>query len=224
MDSIAVLPCRALLFDCDGVLVDSDDTVARSWTRWALRYGLDPADVSRQVHGRRSVDTVASLIAPERQAEAVRVIDAYELEDARAVRSVAGAPALVASLPPGSWAVVTSGTAALARARLEAAGIPAPRVMITADDVTRGNPDPQGYLAAACGLGVSPTAAGVRSSNPRLGRAQARSSTKRRAVRSVQPSGQPPARAGLRSACRDRAPPVGRRPAWRSAQCPRRRG
>ena len=156
MEPLVVLPCRALLFDCDGVLVDSHGTVIRSWTRWALRFGLDPAEVVPMVHGRRSVDTVALLIPPEHRAKAVQVIDSYELEDAAAVRSVAGAPALVSSVPQENWAVVTSGTTALARARLAAAGIPLPRVLVTADDVTRGKPDPEGYLAAARRLGVSP--------------------------------------------------------------------
>jgi sugar-phosphatase len=159
MNPLMVLPCRALLFDCDGVLVDSHDTVIRSWTRWALRFGLDPAGVTRLVHGRRSLDTVALLIPPEHRAEAVRVIDSYELEDAEAVRGVAGARALVSSVPRGNWAVVTSGTTALACARLGAAGIPLPQVLITADDVTRGKPDPQGYLTAASELGVSPSEA-----------------------------------------------------------------
>jgi sugar-phosphatase len=159
MQPLVVLPCSALLFDCDGVLVDSDETVARSWGRWARRYGLDPDEVTPLVHGRRSADTVALLIAAESRREAVQTIDAYELEDARDVRSVAGAPALVASVPPARWAVVTSGRRALAEARLRAAGISLPRVVITADDVTHGKPDPEGYLAAARGLEVPPKAA-----------------------------------------------------------------
>jgi sugar-phosphatase len=159
MDSLLVLRCRALLFDCDGVLVDSADTVTRSWTRWALRYSLDPAEVTPLVHGRRSVDTVHMLMPPQHRAQALRTIDTFELEDAGAVRSVAGAHALVSSLPQGSWAVVTSGTTALALARLDAAGIPLPRVVVTADDVTQGKPDPEGYLAAASELGVSPASA-----------------------------------------------------------------
>lgn len=156
MDPAVVLPCRALLFDCDGVLVDSDESVARSWTRWALDYGLDPASVTALVHGRRSVDTVHMLIPPGRRAAALRTINAYELEDARTVPGVAGAAALVTSLPRFRWAVVTSGTPALARARLSAAGIPLPKVLITAADVSRGKPDPEGYLAAAGMLDAPP--------------------------------------------------------------------
>jgi mannitol-1-/sugar-/sorbitol-6-phosphatase len=156
MQPLVVLPCRALLFDCDGVLVDSDDTVRRSWGRWAQHYGLDPDSVTPLVHGRRSADTVRILIPAERRSEAVRTIDAYELEDALEVRSVRGASALVASLPPAAWAVVTSGRRALAEARLKAAGLPLPRVLITADDVTRGKPDAEGYLAAARNMEVPP--------------------------------------------------------------------
>jgi mannitol-1-/sugar-/sorbitol-6-phosphatase len=161
MQSGVVLPCRALLFDCDGVLVDSDDSVRRSWGRWALHYGLEPDEVTPLVHGRRSVDTVNLLIAPDLRAEAVRTIDAFELEDARDVRGVAGARALVTSLPEGCWAVVTSGTPELARARLQASGIPLPRAVITASDVSRGKPDPEGYLAAAQSLEVPPQSAVV---------------------------------------------------------------
>lgn len=156
-----VLPCRAVLFDSDGVLVDSEKTVARSWSRWARHYGLDPDEVAPLVHGRRSVDTVRMLIAPALRSEAVQLIDRYELEDAAEVRGVGGAVALVRSLPEARWAVVTSGTAALARARLRAAGISLPQVVVTADDVSRGKPDPEGYLAAARRLEVSPETAVV---------------------------------------------------------------
>jgi mannitol-1-/sugar-/sorbitol-6-phosphatase len=161
MEPLVVLPCRAVLFDSDGVLVDSEKTVARSWSRWAQHYGLDPDEVAPLVHGRRSVDTVRMLIAPALRSEAVQLIDMYELQDAAEVRGVGGAAALVGSLPRACWAVVTSGTAALARARLRAAEISLPQVVVTADDVSRGKPDPEGYLTAARRLNVSPQTAVV---------------------------------------------------------------
>lgn len=148
------LRCEAVLFDCDGVLVDSDASVFCAWTRWAVELGLDPDDVTAQVHGRRSADTIAALLPQEQRPDATARIDRYEVEDAGAVRAIPGAGDLVRAVP--AWAVVTSGRRELALARLEAAGLPVPSVLVTADDVTRGKPDPEGYLAAAAGLGVHP--------------------------------------------------------------------
>jgi sugar-phosphatase len=144
----------AVLFDCDGVLVDSLGSVDRAWVRWSNRYHLDPDEVAALIHGRRSADTVALLIEPADRAEAVAAIDGYELEDAESVSAIAGARDLAASIPGDCWAVVTSGKAALARARLKAAGIDAPDVFVAADDVAKGKPAPDPYLAAAAGLGV----------------------------------------------------------------------
>jgi sugar-phosphatase len=148
------LPCRAILFDCDGVLVDSDAVVLRSWARWARRWGLDPDEVTAQVHGRRSADTVAAFIDSADRPRALADIDRYELEDAADVTAVPGAGDLVRALPDGAWAVVTSGIRALATARLTAAGLPVPAVSVCAEDVPAGKPDPAGYLLAAAGLGL----------------------------------------------------------------------
>ena len=146
--------CAAVLFDCDGVLVDSDASVVSAWSRWAVDRDLDPQHVVPTVHGRRSADTVSLLVdAPQRRA-ALEQIDRYEIEDARRVRAIAGAVALTARMHRDTWAVVTSGTSALAHARLRAAGIAAPAVVVTADDVEHGKPHPEGYLTAAQRLGV----------------------------------------------------------------------
>jgi sugar-phosphatase len=153
-----LIECTGVLFDCDGVLVDSDAAVDRAWSRWAVARGHDPATVLAMVHGRRSTDTVALLVEKRQQREALEQIDRFELEDADGVRAIAGAIHLTSAVPFGRWAVVTSGTRALARARLAAAGIVAPGVLVTADDVSLGKPDPEGYLAAAERLGVPPSA------------------------------------------------------------------
>ncbi|CAL8973627.1 Hexitol phosphatase A [Cellulomonas sp. T2.31MG-18] len=149
-----VLTCTAVLFDCDGVLVDSDPVVVRSWTRWAQRLGLEPDVVLATVHGRRAADTVAEFVEPAGREAALALIDALELEDADDVTVIPGAAALLASIPADRWATVTSGSPVLARARLVAAGLPVPQVLVTSADVTHGKPHPEGYLAAAALLGV----------------------------------------------------------------------
>jgi sugar-phosphatase len=160
------LPARGLLFDNDSVLVDSEVSVAASWSRWADVHGLDPAGVTGMVHGRRAVDTVALLLPADRRTEAAELIDRFELEDVAGVTAVPGALDLVAGLPAAVWAVVTSGTRALAGARLATAGLPQPTVFVTAEDVAAGKPHPQGYAAAAAALGLDPAQALVLEDSP----------------------------------------------------------
>lgn len=147
---------RGVLFDCDGVLVDSDASVFAAWSKWAAQHSLDPHNVANAVHGRRASDTVALLIDPDQRAEALDEINALELEGAVNVTAIPGAIQLVRAIGPDLCAVVTSGTRLLAAARLTAAGIPAVSVVITADDVTNGKPDAEGYRSAAIRLGLTP--------------------------------------------------------------------
>jgi sugar-phosphatase len=152
------LPGWAILFDCDGVLVDSDASVAEAWTTWALEYDLSPAEVADAVHGRRACDSVDALLGAgtRRAATALERINQLELDSAATVTPVPGAAALIEAIPTGRWAVVTSGTRALATARLRAAGLALPQILITSDDVTQGKPAPEGYSSAAALLGVDP--------------------------------------------------------------------
>jgi sugar-phosphatase len=147
---------QGILFDCDGVLVDSDASVIRAWSRWARAYDLEPEHVLGLVHGRRSADTVSLLLNGSGRAEAIRLINQLELEDAGSVTEVPGAGAIVGVLPASCWAVVTSGVTALARARLAGAGLPQPTVLIAAEDVSQGKPAPDGYLSAARLIGMPP--------------------------------------------------------------------
>jgi mannitol-1-/sugar-/sorbitol-6-phosphatase len=151
-----VFTVTALLFDCDGVLVDSLDAAAVAWNEWGTRW-KPGFDFHRDVeHGRRLTDFVAELVGPEDAAEAAAELAALEREHAVDVHEIPGAAALLANLPAGSWAVVTSGTRDIATARLTAAGIPTPAVLVTADDVATGKPSPDPYLLAAQRLELPP--------------------------------------------------------------------
>lgn len=149
--------CSAVVFDLDGVLVDSTGYVEQQWRRWATSKGLPVEPFLRVCHGRRALETIR-LAAPHLDAEAE--VAAFVPEEQAAnptLGPVEGAPRLLQALPVGSWAVATSGTRAVATERLQRAGLPLPGVLICAEDVRRGKPSPDVYLLAAAGLGVVST-------------------------------------------------------------------
>lgn len=146
----------AILFDIDGTLVDSTPAVERTWRVWADRRGLDAEAILRVCHGRRSEDTIADFLPEHEHEAAVSELEALELDDLQDVIALPMTRSLLPALPMHRWAAVTSGARALMQARLAAAGLPVPTVMVAAEDVTRGKPDPEGYLAAASALGVDP--------------------------------------------------------------------
>jgi sugar-phosphatase len=152
----AFLPAHGVLFDNDGVLVDSEASVVASWSRWAVDHDLDPADVPAAVPGRRAADTVALFVLPADVDASVAKITRYELEDTAGTTAVPGVLDLVPQLTGVPWAVVTSGVRELATARLRAAGLPLPEILVTAEDVTAGKPDPEGYASGAHRLGLAP--------------------------------------------------------------------
>jgi sugar-phosphatase len=149
-----VWKASAVLFDNDGVLVDSNAAGEVAWHEWALVHHLDPAAVLAGIHGRRSLETVALFVPVDRAAAATAHIDALELASAGQTRPLAGAAELMAQIPDGARAVVTSAPRALGLARLNAAGIPVPAVVVTSEDVTAGKPAPDPYLLAARRLGL----------------------------------------------------------------------
>lgn len=147
----------AFLFDMDGTLINSIAATERIWGNWARRHGLDVEAFMPTMHGRRGIDTITALDLPgvDPLAEALK-IERSEIEDVEGVVAIDGAIAFLSALPPDRWAIVTSAPIALARRRLETAGIELPKTMVTAEDVKVGKPSPEGYLLAAARLGVDP--------------------------------------------------------------------
>jgi sugar-phosphatase len=149
----------AVLFDLDGVLVESKGATERVWLRWARDNGIDEEALRSAMHGVRSVEVVRAL-RPELDSVAeAEAIERSQAEDVSDVRAIPGAAAALRALRADRVGVVTSATRALAAARLGAAGIELPDVVVYADDVARGKPDPEGYLTAARRLGVEPAEA-----------------------------------------------------------------
>jgi sugar-phosphatase len=149
--------CAAILFDLDGVLVDSTGSVTRQWRRWAEEQSLDPDEVVEIAHGVRTIEIVRRL-APHLDAKAETLrLEKREADDHQGVSVMPGAAELLKAIPPGRWCVVTSGTRYLATARLQLGNLPMPQVLVSADDVSKGKPHPEPYLMGAKLLGVNPT-------------------------------------------------------------------
>jgi sugar-phosphatase len=147
------IECSGLLFDLDGVLVDSTPAVARVWTKWALAHGFDPQETVKAAHGRPSVATVRDLLPTADAEKENDIILQDEIDDTEGVIPLPGARELLSTLPENRWALVTSCARPLAEVRLRTAGLPIPKRMITCDDVRTGKPDPEPYLKGAALLG-----------------------------------------------------------------------
>ena len=154
------LSCAAILFDLDGVLVESIGSVERQWTIWAKEHRLDPAEVIPVAHGRPTIETIrefAPRISPAIDVAAeAHTMEQREIGDMDCVHPVPGATELVSRIPPDRWTIVTSGTRALAEARLRYVGLPVPSKMVTASEITKGKPNAEPYLRGAAALQVEP--------------------------------------------------------------------
>ena len=150
------IECSVLLFDLDGVLIDSTVCITRHWRDWALSHRLDLQAILDCAHGRRTAETMR-LVAPFLDVEAEAAEFArHEAADTDGVAPIEGALDVLHSLPDGCWAVVTSGGWKVATARMRSQGLPLPQVMVTAEDVINGKPNPEPYLVAAARMGVPP--------------------------------------------------------------------
>jgi len=147
--------CSALLFDMDGVLIDSTPAVARVWRGWATERGFNPVEVVGRAHGRPSLTTIREYLPNADHAAENREVERREIEDVEDVVFLPGARELLSSLPPGRWTIATSCTRALAEVRLRAARLPIPERLVTSSDVSHGKPHPEPFLKAAASLGFA---------------------------------------------------------------------
>jgi sugar-phosphatase len=154
--SPVLIRCKGILFDMDGILISSIGSVERSWTKWAHLRGVDPALARKTAHGRRAIETIAKLRPDLDSEKELKVIEDIEVEDNEGLTVLPGVLGLLAALPSDRWTVVTSATERLARIRLAAGGIPVPKHLVTAEQVTRGKPHPEPFLAGAALLGIAP--------------------------------------------------------------------
>ncbi len=147
--------CRGVLFDLDGVLVDSTPAVVRVWAGWAHEHGFNPDEVVKKAHGRPSITTIRELLPHADHAAEDREVERREIADVEGVVPLPGAMELLKALPLERWAIVTSCTGALANVRIAAAGLPRPRHLVTSTDVKNGKPNPEPYIKGAKMLDVS---------------------------------------------------------------------
>jgi sugar-phosphatase len=147
---------KGILFDMDGVLVSSIESVVRSWRSWAKLYDVPNAESFEMPHGVRAKDIIKTLLPDVDLEEAVRAIEEIEVKDVDDLRVLPGVKSLLEGLPPERWAIVTSSTQRLLLARLGAAGLPVPQRIISGDMVERGKPDPEPYRRGAELLGFRP--------------------------------------------------------------------
>ena len=146
---------RGLLFDMDGVLIDSTHSDEQAWTHWAKFHGMEDFPL-RSTHGRRALDTLREVRPDLDEVAELERLEGFDSTAVNAVELLAGVERLIASLPSKSWTVVTSAPERMMRRRLGRAGLNLPEQVVTADKVTNGKPHPEPYLAGARLLGFEP--------------------------------------------------------------------
>ncbi|MEU9114851.1 HAD-IA family hydrolase [Streptomyces sp. NPDC048483] len=148
----------AVLFDVDGVLLDSTAAHRSVWTTWSLARGLDPEVVWNLTFGRRPEDTVKDAAAHLDPVVERLVLDQLLVREKNGFPPVEGAAGLLEALSGSPWAIVTSGDRASVHERFAAADLPLPDVQIYGSDVEHAKPAPDCFSLAASRLGIEPSA------------------------------------------------------------------
>jgi sugar-phosphatase len=156
MGNLVRLSCKAVLFDMDGTLVDSTPVVERAWSSWAARHGIPLEAVLQFSHGRPTIDTLEHFLPGRDHYDELKGLEHFEETQLEGILPVPGASQVVQAVQYKPWAVVTSARRSLAEARIRAAGLTLPKVMIPVDEIRSGKPNPEGFLRAAELLGIVP--------------------------------------------------------------------
>jgi sugar-phosphatase len=150
-----VISCKAILFDLDGVLIDSTSCIERHWQEWAQKHDIDLVKILQNAHGVRTIETM-KIVAPHLDIEKEAAqFTANEILDTEGVVAIPGAKTLIDQIPTNQWTIVTSGSYDLVQARLKKSRLPMPKAIVTADSVSQGKPSPEPYLVGAKNLDIS---------------------------------------------------------------------
>jgi HAD superfamily hydrolase (TIGR01509 family) len=160
-------PGIALIFDMDGVIVDSNPLHVEAWRIYNQRHGIDSADLERRMYGRRNDEIVRDFFGPDLAAD---LVVEHGAAKERLYREMM-APRLAASLVPGVTHFLQRlngtrvGLATNAEPAnvdfildtVEAGGAPLRKrfaVIVDGHQVSRPKPDPEIYLRTAALLGA----------------------------------------------------------------------
>jgi sugar-phosphatase len=156
MGAFVNVSCKAVLFDMDGTLVDSTRVVELAWGWWAARHDLPVQAVLSFSHGRPTIATMERFFSARDHTEELKEMERYEEMQLEGIVAVPGAAQVVHALQNHPWGIVTSAWRTLAEARIIAASLPLPNVIVPVDEIRNGKPDPEGFLHAAERLGAAP--------------------------------------------------------------------
>jgi mannitol-1-/sugar-/sorbitol-6-phosphatase len=150
-----MIECKAVIFDLDGTLVDSSECIEKIWRKWCVEYNINFNNLIAVSHGRPTLETMKEFL-PSADTKMADWFLEQEMNETEDLKQIEGAAEFIEKLPKNLWGIATSGVINLASARIEGAGLSIPNVLITADKIEKGKPDPESFIKAAAQLGVKP--------------------------------------------------------------------